>query len=75
MTLPVSMVDVSLSDPLTDVVDVFTVPSGIGSISTRSEAEVIGGHERRPLVGLLIRSAESVGEDETALWVAKTRPS
>jgi len=60
--------------PLTDVVYVFTVASGVGSVPAGAEAEVVCGHERRPLVRLLVRSAEGVGEDEAALGVAQTGP-
>lgn len=56
-----------------DVVDVLTVSRGIRSIHTSPNTEVVGRHEARPLVSLLIVS-ESIGEYQTTFGVSKTSP-
>lgn len=60
--------------PLTDIINVFTVTRRVGSISTRPKAEVIGRHERGPLVCLLGRPRKGVGEDQSTLRISKTGP-
>ena len=60
---------------LTDVVDVFAVARGVGSVSACSEAKVVGRHERGPLVGLFQAAGEGVGEDQSALRVSEPGPS
>lgn len=60
---------------LTDIVYVFTVSGSVRSIPTSPEAKVISGHERRPLVRLLVLARKGVGEHQTTLRVAEASPS
>lgn len=57
-----------------NVIDVLAISGSVVSVLTCSYAELVCGHKASPLVSLLVRTGESVGEYQTTLRVTETGP-